>query len=446
MESIPLSFRPTLPTTIILVTRTFPISSTSGYVVLFTNSIRHYSAQCWSRKAQELVATPYRFGGDKSKAEIFFEQGLASAFGRMRNSATANFPLTVYYAFKQAETEEDDDKDLSMPSGLASTGWETMLEGLLRAEFQVTGTWPMRSELSNRPVASGTNALASSIVLVCRPRPTDAPLTTRRDFINTLRGDLPHALKQLQHGNIAPVDLAQAAIGPGMAVFSRYSRVLEMDGSPMRVRTALQLINQALDEVLAEQEGEYDRDTRWAVAWFEQHGHNEGQYGTAETLSKAKDTSVEGLVRAGIVAAGAGKVRLKSREQLTPTGTPCPTSASPCGKSPSTSSAPSTSRARQGPPPSCGRWAAATARPPATWPTASTPHASAKAGRRRPSPTTAWWCPGRRSHSWPRGCRGRCGRKGLSKRKDAEDTEGRKRISWDLKRKDAKTPRLRRGY
>src|SRR5205085_9231827 len=159
-------------------------------------------------------------------------------------------------------------------------------------------------------------SLASSIVLVCRPRPADAPLTTRRDFLNALKRELPRALRDLQHGNIAPVDLAQAAIGPGMAVFSRYSKVLESDGTPMRVRTALQLINQALDEVLAEQEGEYDADTRWAIAWYEQYAHEPGPYGVAETLSKAKNTAVGGLEAAGILTSAGGKVRLLRRGEL----------------------------------------------------------------------------------------------------------------------------------
>jgi putative DNA methylase len=191
-----------------------------------------------------------------------------------------------------------------------------MLEGLMTAGFAINGTWPVRSELSNRTVASGTNALASSIVLACRARPEDAPLATRREFIAALKRELPDALKKLQHGNMAPVDLAQAAIGPGMAIFSRYARVLEADGTPMRVRTALALINQVLDEVLAEQEGEFDADTRWAVAWFEQSGFDEGLFGTAETLSKAKNTAVDGMVESGILVAKAGKVRLLPREEL----------------------------------------------------------------------------------------------------------------------------------
>jgi len=263
-------------------------------------------------KAQELVATPYRFDGSKQKAQAFFEEGLGKAFNRMHEISHADYPLTVYYAFKQAETDQKGKSDESV----ASTGWETMLEGLIKADFSINGTWPMRSELSNRMVASGTNALASSIVLVCRPRPTDAPKASRRQFLTELKRQLPPALKTLQQGNIAPVDLAQASIGPGMAVYSQYAAVLENDGSPLRVRTALQLINQILDEFLTEQEGEFDGDTRWALTWFEQHQFEPGQYGDAETLSKAKNTSVQGMVDAGILEAKGGKVRLLRREEI----------------------------------------------------------------------------------------------------------------------------------
>jgi len=267
-------------------------------------------------KAQELVATPYRFDGSRKKAERFFEQGLGRAFEHMKQTHSPEYPLTVYYAFKQAESEESDGDGRGAGHILASTGWETMLEGLLGAGFLIDGTWPMRSELSNRILASGTNALASSIVLVCRPRPENAPLATRKEFVTRLKRDLPDALKKLQQGSIAPVDLAQATIGPGMAVFSSYAKVLEPDGSAMTVRTALGLINQALDEVLHEQESEYDQDTRWAVAWFEEMGTSLGEYGRAETLSKAKNTSVAGLQQAGILEAKGGKVRLLKRDEL----------------------------------------------------------------------------------------------------------------------------------
>jgi putative DNA methylase len=264
---------------------------------------------------EELVASPYRFGGDKDKAKAFFEDGLSKVFNCMQKVQHPDYPLTIFYAFKQAETDEDEDGD-GDTTAVASTGWQTMLEGLLKADFSVSGTWPMRSERGARSVAIGTNALASSIVLVCRPRPASAPLATRREFMAALKRELPDALKKLQHGNIAPVDLAQAAIGPGMAAFSCYARVLEADGTPMRVRTALTLINQGLDEVLTEQEGEFDTDTRWAVAWFEQSGFDEGLFGVAETLSKAKNTAVGGMVEAGILSTKAGKVRLLRRDEL----------------------------------------------------------------------------------------------------------------------------------
>ncbi|KAF0250483.1 MAG: hypothetical protein FD167_109 [bacterium] len=266
-------------------------------------------------KAAELIAAPYRFGGNKKKAQEFFEEGLSKAFSQMRKIQHTDYPLTVYYAFKQAETDEDEEQNNSSEI-LASTGWETMLEGLIKAEFLIDGTWPMRSELSNRMRGHESNALASSIVLVCRPRPANAQTATRREFLNVLKKELPDALKKLQQGNIAPVDLAQASIGPGMAIYSRYSQVLESDGTPMPVRTALALINQALDEYLSEQEGEFDADTRWALAWFETVGMEEGAFGQAETLSKAKNTGIDGLKKAGILEAKSGKVRLLRREEL----------------------------------------------------------------------------------------------------------------------------------
>ena len=263
-------------------------------------------------KATELVATPYRFGGDKAAAERHFESGLGAAFGHIRDAADPDYPVTVYYAFKQAEHDGDGDGGVAT----ASTGWETMLEGLLRSGFSIDGTWPMRSELGNRMIASGTNALASSIVLVCRPRASDAGITTRKGFVAALKRELPEALRTLQHGNIAPVDLAQASIGPGMAVFSRYAKVLEPDGTAMRVRTALGLINQVLDEILTAQEGDFDTETRWALAWFEEQGLEVGPFGKAETLSKAKNTAVNALVHAGILEASGNRVRLLARDEL----------------------------------------------------------------------------------------------------------------------------------
>ena len=265
-------------------------------------------------KKQELVAAPERFEGNRANAQQFFEEGFVRAFGSMRAAQHKDYPLTVYYAFKQAET--DDDEESGDTAAIASTGWETMLEGLMKADFQITGTWPSRSELGNRMRGQKSNALASSIVLACRPRPESAVITTRKDFLSSLKRELPHALRNLQKGNIAPVDLAQAAIGPGMAVFSRYKKVLETDGSPMRVRTALALINQGLDEVLSELESEFDPDTRWALAWFEQHQFDEGLYGEAEVLATAKALSISHLAETGILHSRAGKVRLLRREEL----------------------------------------------------------------------------------------------------------------------------------
>ncbi len=270
-------------------------------------------------KSQEIVANPARFGGDKLKAREFFEERLFLCFRKINRSQHLQFPLSIFYAFKQAETDastDGSDDDAFEDVRVGSSGWETILESLIRAGLMITGTWPVRTEMSGRLRAIGSNALASSILLVCRPRPEDAPLATRREFLEELKRELSRALRQLQEGAIAPVDLAQAAIGPGMAVFSRYSKVLEADGTSIDVRTALTLINQTLDEFLAEQEGEFDSDTRWALAWFEQFGHNEGAFGDAETLSKAKNVSVEGLVRAGLIESRAGKVRLLKRDEL----------------------------------------------------------------------------------------------------------------------------------
>lgn len=258
-------------------------------------------------KAEELVATAHRHGS-KEKAEAFFLGGMTQAMHGLAEKAHPGFPITIYYAFKQTEIDEDD--------GTASTGWETFLDAVIHAGLAITGTWPLRTEGAGRMIAKGTNALASSIVLVCRKRIAEAPSSTRRDFVTALKRELPIAVAHLQRGNIAPVDLAQAAIGPGMAVYTRYAKVLDARGSPLSVRDALSLINQTLDEALAEQEGDFDADTRWAVAWFEQSGFSEGEFGVAETLSKAKNTSVSGMVEAGILASSRGKVRILKPNEL----------------------------------------------------------------------------------------------------------------------------------
>jgi len=264
-------------------------------------------------KAQELVATPYRFEGDREKAKEFFERGLYKAFNNIKEIAKKELPVTIYYAFKQSEIESNDEED---DINVSSTGWETMLEGLIKSCFEIVGTWPIRTEKEGRSVGIGTNALASSIVIVCRVKKDSLNMITRREYLNILRKELPLALKKLQQGNIAPVDLAQAAIGPGMSVFSRYSKVLEVDGTPMTVRTALQIINQELDAYLTAQEGEMDTDSRFCVAWYEQFGMNEAPFGEADVLARAKNTSVGRLEEEGVVYSAKGKVRLLKREEL----------------------------------------------------------------------------------------------------------------------------------
>jgi putative DNA methylase len=259
-------------------------------------------------KAQELIAEPARQGSWEAAAE-FFETGLRHAFTNMLVAQDERFPMTVFYAFKQEETDDDG-------GGHVSTGWETMLQGLLDSGAMITGTWPIRTERSGGLRELGRAALASSIVLVCRRRPQGSSLATRKEFLSALKTELPEALLRLQHGNIAPVDLAQASIGPGMAVFSRYAKVVEADGRAMTVRSALTLINQVLDEILTAQEGDFDTETRWALAWFEEQGLDPGPFGKAETLSKAKNTAVNALVHAGILNASANRVRLLAREEL----------------------------------------------------------------------------------------------------------------------------------
>ena len=259
-------------------------------------------------KAEELVATPYRFEGSVEKARDFFEDGMFNTCCRLYQYARDDVPVTIYYAFKQSETDEDD--------STASTGWETMLSAIIRAGFAITGTWPMRTEMANRSIASGTNALASSIVLVCRKRPQDARSVTRREFINALHREMRPALEKLQSANIAPVDLAQSAIGPGIGVYSRYKSVLEADGKPMSVRAALQIINQELDSFYNEQEGEMDRESRFCVELFSQYAFNNIKFGDADILARAKNTSVQALADRGVMMAAKGQVRLLTREEI----------------------------------------------------------------------------------------------------------------------------------
>jgi len=252
-------------------------------------------------KAEELVATPYRHGS-KDKAEVFFVDGMTEAMQRLAGQAHPSSPVTIYYAFKQSETKAE--------AGTISTGWETFLDAVIRSGFSLTGTWSMRTEKQGRIISNETNALASSIVLVCRPRPATAKTISRRSFLRELNQVLPDALDEMTRGAgdtrspVAPVDLSQAIIGPSMAVFSKYAAVLEADGTPMSVRTALQLINRFLAE------DDFDHDTQFCLHWFEQHGWKEGKFGEADTLARAKGTSVDGVKDAGVLDANGGIVRL----------------------------------------------------------------------------------------------------------------------------------------
>ena len=256
-------------------------------------------------KSEELVATPHRHGS-KENAEAFFLTGMTEAMHNLAEKAHPAFPVTIYYAFKQSETKGE--------AGTSSTGWETFLEAVIQAGFALTGTWPMRTELGSRMIGSGTNALASSIILVCRKRTADASTVSRREFIRELNAALPDALDEMTRGGVnspvAPVDLSQAIIGPGMAIFSQYAAVLEADGTPMRVKAALQLINRFLAE------DDFDHDTQFCLHWFEQHGWATGKFGEADVLARAKGTSVAGLHATGVVASAKGELRLLRSAEL----------------------------------------------------------------------------------------------------------------------------------
>lgn len=263
-------------------------------------------------KAEELVATPYRFDGSKQRAKEFFEDGMFRTCKQIYEYARPDIPVTIYYAFKQSETDE-----VKGDAKTASSGWETMLAAIVRAGFAITGTWPMRTEMANRSIASGSNALASSIVLVCRKRPEDAPMCTRRELVSALRRELRPALEKLQQSNIAPVDLAQSAIGPGMGVYSRYAKVLEADGSEMGVRAALQIINEEIDAFFNDQSDDLDRESRFCAELFKQAGFSTIKYGEAEVLANAKNVSIQRCEDLHLLDADKGEVRLLKRDEVT---------------------------------------------------------------------------------------------------------------------------------
>ena len=257
-------------------------------------------------KSEELVASPYRHGG-RSEAEAFFLDGMTQAISSLARQSYGGLPATIYYAFKQSEIEQE---------GLSSTGWATFLQAILDAGYSIVGTWPVRTERSARTIASGTNALANSVVLVCRKKEETAETITRAEFIRALKRELPPAIAELQAANVSPADMPQSAIGPGMGVFSRYKAVLEADDSPMTVKTALQLINHQLDDYIGGIVGEFDTDTRFAITWFEQNGMSTGEYGIANSIAQARGISVDSVKHAGIVESSAGKVRILRRDEL----------------------------------------------------------------------------------------------------------------------------------
>lgn len=260
-------------------------------------------------KASELTAIRYRFEGGREEAKSFFEDGMARTCQNLFEYTRDDVPVTIYYAFKQSDNDSD---------GKASSGWETMLSAIIKAGFTITGTWPMRTELENRNVASGANALASSIVIVCRKMDGAKPSTTMRLFADELRSELLPAVQKLQASNIAPVDLAQSAIGPGIAVYSRYKNIIQADGSELSVRDALKLINRELDSILNEHDSDIDTESSLCLMLYSQKGYNEWTFGDVNTLATAKNTSVDALARLGIVESGKGKVRVYERNELKP--------------------------------------------------------------------------------------------------------------------------------
>ncbi len=256
-------------------------------------------------KADELVADRMR-AGSLEAANRYFESGIGEFVHQVYRQSHRTAPATIYYAFKATEKH----------------GWATFLQAVVDSGIQVAATWPMRTERGTRLRNLGSNALASSIVLACRPRPERAPMATRGEFIAALRRELPEAVRLLQTGNIAPVDMAQSTIGPGIRVFSRYAKVVETDGSAMPVSAALGIINDVLGEVLDGEEAELDADTRFALSWYAEFEYRDGAAGDAESMAKAKNTSLEGLQASGIGTARAGKFRLYTRSELEPDWNP----------------------------------------------------------------------------------------------------------------------------
>ncbi len=269
-------------------------------------------------KSEELIASSYRHEG-KTAAESFFLEGMSKAIANMNKQDSSKYPVVIFYAFKQSEIVQE---------GISSTGWATFLTAVIKEGYAVVRTWPMRTERANRMVAINTNALANSIVLVCRKKDDSAESIGRAEFVSALKRELPSAIEELQNANIPPADMPQSAIGPGIAIFSRSKAVLEANDSEMTVKTALQLINRELDEYFGLIQSDLDAETRFAITWFEQNGLASGDYGSANSLATARGISVDSVKRAGIVASVAGEVRILKRDELEPL-TPPPSPSPP---------------------------------------------------------------------------------------------------------------------
>ena len=265
-------------------------------------------------KDEELIASPYRHQNDKDRAKDFFESGMSAACRQIYAYARDDVPVTIYYAFKQRDAASSDG-DSSIPGATSSSGWETMLSSIVNAGFQITGTWPIRTEGKTRMLAQGTNALSSSIVLVCRKRPATAPTATRREFLRDLDKHLSQAIKALQESHLDPVDMAQSSIGPGMAIYSRYAKIVDQQNRPVTVRAALQLINARLDAYLNDGSS-YDKATQCCVEIYKQHAFDSVVYGDIDVLTRAKNTSVDALVALGVAHSARGQVALVKREDI----------------------------------------------------------------------------------------------------------------------------------
>ena len=360
---------------------TYSESSDFFYVWLRRNLSEVWPEECGTLltpKSQELVANRYQHGSKKA-AEHHFRSGMAEFMAQVAEKQPDDIPATVYYAYKAKETQEGE---------IRVTGWDTFLQAVVDAGLQVNATWPMRTELSNRLVASKANALASSIVLVCRPRPETAASATRGEFIAALRLELPEAVRVLQSGNIAPVDIAQSTIGPGIKVFSRYAKVVEADGSSMLVSAALAIINDVLGEVLDGAEADLDADTRFALSWFAAHGYNPGAAGDADSVARAKNTSLAGIEASSIGETHAGRFRLYERSELDPDWSLAEDDRPTVWEATqylaaALWSAPNLRR------PSCCTPSAVTATGPASSPTCCTRRPTTGAGHLRRAPTTA---------------------------------------------------------